>query len=99
VGRSLSGAEERGPCSCEDELMSDRNNNQSTSFNLLGGVLGVVVAILFGEWLNDVFDFGWEIPQEWISLCWIILAGSIFAMVFMILFAVIIAGILAMTDR
>lgn len=78
--------------------MSDKNT-QSTSFNLLGGVLGVVIAILFGNWLNDVFDLGWTIPPEWLNLCWLVLAGSIFAIVFMILFAVIIAGILAMTDE
>jgi hypothetical protein len=67
--------------------------------DILGGVLSLIIALLFGNWMNEVFDFGWEIPPEWISAAWMILAGSMFAIVFIVLFAVIIAAILASKDR
>jgi hypothetical protein len=67
--------------------------------NILGGVLGVVIALLFGNWMNETFDLGWSIPPEWLSLAWMILAGSIFAILFIGLFAVFLEAILAAKDR
>jgi uncharacterized membrane protein YccF (DUF307 family) len=77
--------------------MSDKESNINMSG--ISAVLSVVIALLFGNWMNNVFDLGWKIPYEWVSLAWMILAGSLFAIVFIVTFAVLIAGILASMDR